>query len=123
MPLYGHEMNDEITPLETGLARYVKLDKDDFIGRRALLTAGRPTRTRIGLRMVGRGIAREHYPVLSGGKEIGFTTSGTHCPTVGAVAMALVDVRHQEPGEILQVMIRGVPVDAKIVPLPFYHRA
>jgi aminomethyltransferase len=123
MPLYGHEMDDEITPLETGLSRYVKLDKDDFIGRRALLMAGRPTRTRVGLRMVGRGIAREHYPVLVGGKEIGHTTSGTHCPTVGAVAMALVDIRYQEPGQTVQVLIRGVPVDAKVVPLPFYHRA
>ena len=93
MPLYGHEMDEDITPLEAGLERYVKFEKDDFIGRRALLEAGRPLRARIGLKMTGRGIAREHYPVLSGGKEIGYTTSGTHCPTVGAVAMALVDSR------------------------------
>ncbi|MFH1879779.1 MAG: glycine cleavage system aminomethyltransferase GcvT, partial [Bacillota bacterium] len=123
MPLYGHEMDDEITPLETGLSRYVKMDKDDFIGRRALLEAGKPRRARIGLRMTGRGIAREHYPVVSGGKEIGYTTSGTHCPTVGAVAMAIVDARYQETGQTLQVIIRGVPVDAKVVPLPFYQRA
>ena len=123
MPLYGHEMDDTVSPLETGLERFVKLDKTDFIGRRALLTMGAPRRARIGLKITGRGIAREHYPVLAGGKEIGMTTSGTHCPTVGAVAMALVDSRYQEPGTKLQVVIRDNPVEAEIVPLPFYHKA
>jgi aminomethyltransferase len=123
MPLYGHEMDDTITPLETGLSRYVKFEKDDFIGRRALLEAGKPKRARIGLKMTGRGIAREHYPVTSNGKEIGFTTSGTHCPTVGAVAMAIVEIEHSEIGKTLQVIIRGEPVDAVVVPLPFYQRA
>ena len=123
MPLYGHEMDDTVTPLETGLERYVKMDKDDFIGRRALLEAGAPRRARIGLRMTGRGIAREHYPVVAGGREIGHTTSGTHCPTVGAVAMALVDRQYTEIGRTVQVIIRGEPVDAKIVPLPFYTKA
>lgn len=122
MPLYGHEMDDTVSPLETGLERYVKLDKDDFIGRRALLESGRPKRARVGLKITGRGIAREHCPVLADGKPIGFTTSGTHCPTVGAVAMALLDSRYQEPGTKLQVVIRDAPVDAQIVPLPFYHR-
>lgn len=123
MPLYGHEMDDTITPLETGLSRYVKFDKSDFIGRRALLDAGSPKRARVGLKMTGRGIAREHYPVLAGGKEIGFTTSGTHCPTVGAVAMAIVDIEYSEIGKALQVIIRGEPVNAVIVPLPFYQKA
>ena len=123
MPLYGHEMDDTVTPLETGLERYVKMEKDDFIGRRALLEAGAPKRARVGLRMTGRGIAREHFPVTAGGREIGHTTSGTHCPTVGAVAMALIDKQFAEIGKTLQVIIRGEPVDAKIVPLPFYTKA
>ncbi len=123
MPLYGHEMDDTISPLETGLDRFVKLDKDGFIGRRALLEAGTPKRARIGLKMIGRGIAREHYPVFSGGRQIGQTTSGTHCPTVGAVAMALVDSTYQKTGTIVQVEIRGSLVDAEIVPLPFYRKA
>ncbi|MBN1778169.1 MAG: glycine cleavage system aminomethyltransferase GcvT [Clostridiales bacterium] len=122
MPLYGHEMDDTVTPPETGLDRFVKMDKDDFIGRRALLEMGKPRRARIGLKITGRGIAREHCPVIAGGKEIGMTTSGTHCPTMGAVAMALVDAAWQEPGQTVQVVIRNNPVDAKIVPLPFYHK-
>ena len=123
MPLYGHEMDETVSPLETGLERFVKLEKDDFIGRRALLMMGKPKRARIGLKITGRGIAREHCPVVSGGQEIGQTTSGTHCPTVGAVAMALVDVQYQEAGTKLQVMVRNHPVEAEIVPLPFYQKA
>ena len=122
MPLYGHEMDDSVTPLETGLTRYVKLDKPDFIGREALLTAGEPKRARIGLHMVGRGIAREHFPVYAGDVLVGHTTSGTHCPTVGPVAMALVDAAYQTIGDTLTVEIRGARVKAEIIPLPFYTR-
>lgn len=123
MPLYGHEMDDTVTPLETGLGHFVKLDKAEFIGRDALLAAGEPKRARIGLRVTGRGIAREHFPVYHAGKQVGMTTSGTHCPTIGApVAMALVEAPYQTVGENMQIDIRGKLVDAEIVPLPFYSR-
>lgn len=122
MPLYGHEMDDSVSPLETALGNYVKMDKPDFIGKEALLASGVPRRARIGLRMVGRGIAREHFPVFCDGQAIGHTTSGTHCPTVGPVAMALVEASHQTVGDTVQVEIRGALVDAQIVPLPFYVR-
>ncbi len=123
MPLYGHEMDDTVTPFETGLGNYVKLDKPSFIGRNALVAAGEPRRARIGLRMVGRGIAREHFPVYHRDKQVGATTSGTHCPYVGAaVAMALVETPYQEAGGTLQVEIRGKMVEAEVVPLPFYSR-
>ena len=122
MPLYGHEMDDTVSPLETGLGSYVKLAKADFIGRDALLSAGTPKRARIGLMMVGRGIAREHFPVYAGETQVGHTTSGTHCPTAGPVAMALVDAAYQTVGDKLDVEIRGNRVQAEIVPLPFYSR-
>lgn len=122
MPLYGHEMDDAVTPLETGLGHYVKLEKPAFIGREALLAAGAPRRARIGLKMLGRGIAREHFAVYAGDTRIGQTTSGTHCPTAGAVAMALVDAAYQTVGDSLAVDIRGNRVPAEIVPLPFYTR-
>ena len=107
MPLYGHEMDDGVTPLETGLGHYVKLDRAGFIGREALLAAGEPKRARIGLKMIGRGIAREHFPVFAGNRQVGHTTSGTHCPTVGPVAMALVEADCQTPGDTLFVEIQG----------------
>ena len=123
MPLYGHEMDDSVSPLETGLERFVKLDKPDFIGKAALVAAGEPKRARVGLRMIGRGIAREHFPVYHRDKQVGFTTSGTHCPTVGApIAMALVESPYKTVGSTLTVEIRGKLVEAEVVSLPFYHR-
>lgn len=123
MPLYGHEMDETITPFEAGLDFGVKMGKPDFIGKAALEAAGRPSRVRVGLEITGRGIAREHQPVFLGDAQIGMTTSGTHCPAVGkALAMALVDASHSEPGTQVEVDVRGRRVGAVIVPLPFYHR-
>ena len=123
MPLYGHEMDEAVSPLETGLGFGVKMNKSDFIGRAALEAAGAPARVRVGLEITGRGIAREHQDVFIGEEKIGATTSGTHCPAVGkAVAMALVSADHAAPGTEVEVDVRGRRVSAVIVPLPFYHR-
>ena len=124
MPLYGHEMDDEITPLEAGLDFGVKLGKAEFIGRDALLAAGKPSRVRVGLAVTGRGIIREHQPVFVGGEQIGMTTSGTHCPYLGkALAMALVSAEHAAVGTAVEADVRGRRVAAEIVPLPFYKRS
>ncbi|GHU68433.1 aminomethyltransferase [Clostridia bacterium] len=124
MPLYGHELTDSITPLEAGLNRFTKMDKDDFTGKSALEAAGPPRRRRIGLRMIGRGIAREGCTVYSGDRQVGYVTSGTQLPTVGyAGAMALVDADIRAIGAKLEVDIRGKRVAAEIVRLPFYKRA
>lgn len=124
MPLYGHEMDDGVSPLETGLGFAVKTAKEEFIGREALIRAGEPKRARIGMKVTGRGIIREHETVFRDGKEIGRTTSGTYSPTLKAgIAMALVDVGNTEIGTALTVDVRGRTVEAEIVPLPFYKRA
>jgi aminomethyltransferase len=124
MPLYGHEMNDEISPLETGLAFAVKLQKPDFIGKAAIESRGAPKIARVGLKMTGRGIAREHNPVYLGDRQIGETTSGTHCPYLGgAYAMALVNIDSSATGANLEVEVRGRRIPAEIVALPFYQRA
>ena len=108
MPLYGHEMDDTISPMEAGLGIFVKMDKEDFIGKQALVDKGPLTRRRIGLKVTGRGIIREHQAVYADGRQIGITTSGTHCPYLGyPVAMALVDVGYKEPGTVLEVEVRG----------------
>lgn len=121
MPLYGHEMDEETSPLEAGLDFCVKLDKEKFIGKQALVDAGAPKRVRVGLAVTGRGVLREHQPVYLGEQQIGATTSGTHCPYLGkAVAMALVEVDHATVGTALEVDVRGRRVAAEIVPLPFY---
>ncbi len=119
MPLYGHEMDETISPLETGLDFGVKMNKD-FIGRDAI--AARKNRHRIGIRMTGRGIAREHLDVYIGDQLIGHTTSGTHCPYLkGAYAMALTDEAY-EPGTQVFVDIRGKKVEGVVTELPFYKR-
>ena len=124
MPLYGHEMDDEITPLETGLGFAVKMQKNDFIGKKALLEKGAPSLRRVGVQMTGRGIAREHCDVYSNEKRIGNTTSGTYCPFLGyAAAMALIEADSAALGSTVQVDIRGKKVEGKIVKLPFYKKA
>lgn len=121
MPLYGHEMDDAVTPFETGLGWAVKMQKDDFIGKAALAGNEQPARRRVGIEITGRGIAREHCDVYLDGEKIGVTTSGTHCPYLGkAVAMALIDGPAEDGA--LTVDVRGRRIEAKFIPLPFYQR-
>ncbi|MFV0399472.1 MAG: glycine cleavage system aminomethyltransferase GcvT [Oscillospiraceae bacterium] len=123
MPLYGHEMTEEINPLETGLGFAVKMDKD-FIGREAIAAKGEPTRVRVGLCVTGRGIARGEEPIFLGEKQVGFTTSGTHAPFLGkAIAMGYVDRAHSVPGTALEVEVRGRRIPVEILPMPFYKRS
>lgn len=123
MPLYGHEMNDEITPLETGLNFAVKMGKEEFIGKAALEAAGEPKIARVGLEVTGRGIIREHMDVYCGDKKVGYTTSGTKCPFINkAVGMAMVDVEVSALDTELEVDVRGRRVAVKVIPLPFYKR-
>ena len=62
MPLYGHEMDDEVSPLETGLNFGVKMKKDEFIGKKAIEDRGTPKIERIGLKVTGRGISDIQHP-------------------------------------------------------------
>ncbi|MCD8021540.1 MAG: glycine cleavage system aminomethyltransferase GcvT [Lachnospiraceae bacterium] len=122
MPLYGHEMSESISPLEAGLNFAVKLSKDSFIGRSAL--AATPImRIRVGLKVTGRGIVREHMMVYQGEIRVGETTSGTHAPYLGyPIAMALVDINVSSTGTKLTADVRGRKVEMEVVPLPFYSR-
>jgi aminomethyltransferase len=127
MCLYGHEISDTINVLEAGLERWIKLDKGDFIGRKALLdlqAAGGPVRRIIGLEMVERGIARDGYPVLNlSGAEIGVITSGSPAPFLKTnIAFALVPASTAAGGEDVLVNVRGNQVRARQVPHPFYKR-
>jgi aminomethyltransferase len=123
MPLYGHEMDESITPLEAGLKAFVKMSKPDFLGKAALLAGGEAKRRRIGLRITGRGIARDEFSVFSAGRQVGHTTSGTFCPYLRqAMAMALVEAPGPGPGDEVEVEVRGRRIAAQVVPLPFYKR-
>lgn len=126
MPLYGNEMSEEINPYEAGLGWAVKLDKGDFIGRTALVTAKEQgiARRTVGFKMTERGGApRAHYDVQVDGQTIGFVTSGTASPSLGEnIGLALIDKAHAGIGKPLDIMIRGKPVAAVQVKTPFYKR-
>jgi aminomethyltransferase len=125
MPLYGHELTKEVDPVSAGLARFVAFDVPEFIGREALLRIREegPTRKLVGFEMVGRGIAREHYDIQVDGKKIGEVASGTFAPTLQKnIGTGYVPPAYAAPGTRLDVVIRGRPVEARVVPLPFYKR-
>lgn len=124
MPLYGHEMSDIISPLEANLKMFVKMDKEDFIGKKALIEKGAPSRKRVGLKVVGRGIIREEAELFIGDKKVGITTSGTHCPYLGyPVAMALINLECAEIGTNVEAEVRGRRIAAEVVALPFYKKS
>lgn len=123
MPLYGHEMTEEITPLETDLSFAVKMKKEDFIGKHAMVAQGEPRITRIGLQLTERGIVREGADVYFNGNKIGETTSGTMCPFINkACAMALVEKDVVEIGSPLEVEVRGKKIAAEVVTIPFVKK-
>ncbi|MBV8149848.1 MAG: glycine cleavage system aminomethyltransferase GcvT [Candidatus Eremiobacteraeota bacterium] len=126
MPLYGHELTEEITPVQAGQSWALKLEKPHFIGKAALaaqLERGDFSRI-VGLIVDGRAPAREEYRVLAGGREVGEIRSGSIAPSLGNrnVATALVTADSATVGKRLAVEIRGSAHEATIVPLPFYKR-
>ena len=123
VPACGRELTDGITPFEAGLDFAVQMDKDDFIGKHALAERSIPARRRAGLRVNGPGVARGNCEVLADtGRVIGKTTSGVHCPYLGAsYAMALLEVGYTSPGTAVEVDARGGRIAAEVVPLPFYR--
>ena len=128
MPLYGHEISDQTTPIEAGLGRWLKMDKPaDFVGRAALqdlIESGGPANRLVGLEMVERGIARDGYAVLSAeGAEIGVVTSGSPAPFLKTnIAYAYVPKAVAESKEDVFVQVRANRVRARQVPTPFYKR-
>lgn len=123
MPLYGHEMNEEITPKQAMLGMFVKMDKDDFIGKKAIENDTPPKIKKVGLEVIGRGIIRENMDVYKDGMKIGTTTSGTMCPYIKkAVACALISSEKRILGEEVEVDVRGRRVKARMVKSQFYKR-
>ena len=126
MPLYGHELTEEIDPISAGCKWCVDLDKD-FLGVEALrrIDADGPRRKITGLVLEGKRIARQGARVFAqgGDAEAGVVTSGTLSPTLGkSIAMAYVDAERLASQDRLTVDIRGNRAGATVVPLPFYKR-
>jgi aminomethyltransferase len=121
--LYGNDLDEEHTPLESGLGWITKLDKGDFVGRDALIGQKQRgvDRKLVGLKLLERGFPRPGYEVLEDAKPVGIVTSGTVSPTLGVgVAMAWVPSRLAAPGTRVDVSLRGKPAPAEVVRPPFH---
>ena len=126
MPLYGHELTEEITPIQAGIGWAVKFAKPAFRGKDALSAqADADDFARIvGLELDGRVPARTGYSVIRGGHAVGDVRSGSIAPSVGnkSIATALVDPASATVGTRLGVEVRGTEHPATTVALPFYKR-
>jgi len=126
LPLHGHELGDDLGPVETGFARIVHLDRPTGFPGREVLTARMatgPSVRVVGLVAEGRRAPRAGYPVLHAGGQVGHVTSGAPSPTLGVpIALAVVPVAHAGPGTLLEVDVRGSSVPARVVDLPFVRR-
>ena len=125
MPLYGHELSPTITPVEARLTFAVSFDKD-FIGRDALLKQKleKPSRVLVGFELIDRGLAREGYPVLNEGQEVGVVTTGMFSPTTSRyLGMALVPRWLSKIGTDIDIRIRNKGKKARIIKRPFYTPA
>jgi len=126
MPLYGHELNESINPIQAGLGWAVKPSKGDFIGRAAMLefVANGTMPVRVGLEVDGKRAAREGSAIFGPDDEpAGTVTSGSFCPWLEkSLAMGYVPPAFANPGAAVEVDIRGARTAATVVPLPFYKR-
>ena len=121
MPLYGHELGDDIPLNEVDLGFAIKMAKEDFIGK-AAIEAHEPEYVRVGAKVVDRGIVREHTDVYCGDEKVGLATSGTHAPYLG-YAIAMLRIKKEFVDKPLEADVRGRRIKLEVVPLPFYKKA
>ncbi len=126
MSLYGHELNMSTSPLEAGLGWLVHLEMQaDFIGREILERQAKQGTDKclIGIKLKGRGIARQGYNLKSEGKVVGTITSGSWSPSLQEpIALAYVQTQISKVGTSLEIEIRGKKYQAEIVKRPFYRK-
>jgi aminomethyltransferase len=126
LSLYGNEIDESTNPIEAGLGWVVKFEKGLFVGREALELAktNAPTRKLVGFEVMGRGIARHGYPLLSlDGTTVGLCTSGSPGPTVDKnIGLGYLPASLSEIGTKFLVDCRGKSIEAVVVKPPFYKR-
>ncbi len=129
-PLYGHELDEQTTPIEAGLGFFVALDKGEFVGRSVLVKqrAEGAQKKLVAFRMTGKSAPpRPHYPVWSPEEKsysLGDVVSGTQSPTLGmGIGLGYVPPDYSKPGTPLEIEIRGKRSPAVVVPKPFYRKA
>ena len=125
-PLYGHELDEDTTPIEAGLGFFVSLDKGDFIGRATLAEqkAKGTGKKLVAFKMTGKSAPpRPHYPICANGAGVGDVTSGTQSPSLGiGIGMGYVPPARARPGTEIEIEIRGKRFPALVVARPIYRK-
>jgi len=125
-PLYGHELDEETTPMEAGLGAFVSLDKGEFIGGPALAEqkASGVRKKLIAFKMTGKSAPpRPHYAIFSNGTKVGEVTSGTQSPSLGiGIGLGYVPPGLAKAGTEIEIEIRGKRSPALVVKKPIYKK-
>jgi aminomethyltransferase len=125
LPLYGDELSQDITPIMAGLGIFVKLDKDEFIGKEALAKqkAEGALKKLVGIELADKAIPRHGYAVLKDGQPIGEVTTGYHTiSTDKSVCMALIDAAHATLGTEVEIQIRKKTFPGTVCKKRFYEK-
>ncbi len=125
MSLYGHELGDDITPLEAGLGWITKLKKGAFTGSDALALQKESgvKRLVVGFEMTEPGIARDGFDIYIGDDKVGNVTSGSPAPFLkNNIGLAFLPTEFAIVGQEIKIDVRGKRIAAKVVPTPFYKR-
>ena len=125
LPLYGDELSADISPVMAGLSMFCKLDKEEFVGKNALVdqkTNGVAQKL-VGIELEGKAIPRHGYTVLKDGEPVGEVTTGYHSiSTDKSVCMAFVKAEYGKLGTPLEVQIRKKTFPGVVVKKRFYDK-
>lgn len=126
-PLYGHELNEDTSPIEAGVGFFVALAKPDFVGRSVMAQhkAGGLRKKCVAFKMTGKSAPpRPGYPIWVGGVKVGEVVSGTQSPSLNlGIGMGYVPPGLAKADTAIEIEIRGKPAPAVIVPKPIYRKA
>ncbi len=125
-PLYGHELNEDTTPIEAGVGFFVALDKGEFIGRSVLAgqKAGGVKKKLVAFKMIGKSAPpRPHYPIWANGVSVGEVVSGTQSPSLGiGIGMGYVAPEFAKPQTPIEIEIRGKRWPAFVATKPLFKK-
>jgi len=125
-PLYGHELDEDTTPIEAGLGFFVPLNKGEFNGRAVLAgqNAGGVKKKLVAFKMTEKSAPpRPHYPIWANGANAGIVTSGTQSPSMNiGIGMGYVLPEFAKQGTKIEIEIRGKRFAAAVVPKPIYRK-
>jgi aminomethyltransferase len=126
-PLYGHELDEQTTPIEAGLGFFMALDKGEFNGRAVLAAqnAAGVKKKLVAFKMTDKSAPpRPHYPIWADGKSVGEVTSGTQSPSLNlGIGMGYVPPEMAKPDTRIEIEIRGKRCAAVVVPKPIYRKS